>query len=217
MVTDEDMDLIDRFSEFTMTGTTRQYALMQAVRYIDQRRIPGDIVECGVWRGGAMMLAKAVQDPAAVKRDTFAGMAKPTDLDVGITSGRPAMETFSERQGSDYVDWCYSSLDEVQGNFKRAGLFGDDLIWHKGLVEDTLKTSNLLPSQIALLRLDTDFYESTAAEMEILYPRLTPGGVLIVDDYGTWAGAKKAVDEYLDKEPLLKCAVDSDCIVATKV
>jgi O-methyltransferase len=68
-----------------------------------------------------------------------------------------------------------------------------------------------------LLRLDTDFYESTAAEMEILYPRLTPGGVLIVDDYGTWAGAKKAVDEYLDKEPLLKCAVDSDCIVATKV
>jgi O-methyltransferase len=200
--------LLERFSAYTMTSVERQWALVGAIDYLNANRIPGDIVECGVWRGGNMLIAKELCKGAPLPRkfylyDTFTGMAAPTGADVTM-SGEPAEKTFRARERADYTDWVYASLDDVRGNFRDAGLLDDAAVFVKGKVEDTLRDAANLPGAIALLRLDTDFYESTKAELETLYPRLVPGGVLIVDDYGHWQGARKAVDEYFrDAHPLL--------------
>ena len=104
--------------------------------------------------------------------------------------------------------WCYSSLDEVRGNMTRTGYPAERMRFVKGKVEDSIPGE--VPLQIALLRLDTDFYESTYHELRHLYPRLAPGGVLIIDDYGHWAGARKATDQYFAEIglPLLLQRID---------
>lgn len=207
-ISPEEAALLARFSAFTMTSIERQWALVSAVAYLNANRVPGDIVECGVWRGGNMLLAKELCKGAKPGRkfylyDTFTGMSAPTDADVSL-SGQPADKTFRGRQRSDHTDWVYASLDDVRDNFRSAGLLDEQVIFVKGKVEDTLRVETNLPKEIALLRLDTDFYESTKAELEVLYPRLVPGGIMIVDDYGHWQGARKAVDEYFrDAHPLL--------------
>jgi O-methyltransferase len=106
------------------------------------------------------------------------------------------MSTFNESQRDSHNDWGYASLDDVKANFRSAGLLDDNIIFIQGDVAVTLEVPNNLPERIAALRLDTDRYESTKKELEILYPRLSIGGVLIIDDYGYWAGAREAVDEY---------------------
>jgi O-methyltransferase len=200
--------LLERFSAYTMTSVERQWAVIRAIAYLNANRIPGDIVECGVWRGGNMLIAKEMSKGSPLARkfylyDTFTGMSAPTEADVSL-SGELADKTFRERQRSDHTDWVYASLDDVRGNFRDAGLLDEQVVFIKGKVEDTLREEANLPKTIALLRLDTDFYESTKAELEVLYPRLVPGGVMIVDDYGHWQGARKAVDEYFrDAHPLL--------------
>jgi hypothetical protein len=200
--------LFQRFSAYTMTGPERQWALTSAIAYLNANRIAGDIVECGVWRGGNMLIAKALCKGSPLARrfylyDTFTGMSAPTETDV-TWLGQPAEKTFRERQRSDHTDWSYASLDDVRGNFRKAGLLDEQVVFIKGKVEDTLRVGVNLPKAIALLRLDTDFYESTKAELETLYPRLVSGGVIIIDDYGAWRGARKAVDEYFrDAHPLL--------------
>jgi O-methyltransferase len=106
------------------------------------------------------------------------------------------MSAFNELQRDSHNDWCYASLDDVKANFRNAGLLDDNIIFVQGDVAVTLEVPNNLPERIATLRLDTDWYESTKKELQILYPRLSVGGVLIIDDYGYWAGAREAVDEY---------------------
>jgi predicted O-methyltransferase YrrM len=108
------------------------------------------------------------------------------------------MESFSDETG-----WCYASLDQVSQNFAAAGLSTKTSHFVKGDVMETLKDN--LPEQISVLRLDTDWYESTRFELEVLYPRLSKGGVLIIDDYGHWSGSRKATDEYFSsiQAPLL--------------
>jgi O-methyltransferase len=91
--------------------------------------------------------------------------------------------------------WCYAALDEVRRNVGEMGYPGEKLHFVQGKVEDTIPGS--APEQIALLRLDTDWYESTRHELIHLYPRLSAGGVLIVDDYGHWQGSRRAVDEWI--------------------
>jgi hypothetical protein len=174
--------------------------------------IEGDIVECGVFRGGNMMLAKELCRDISVARrfylfDTFSGMSEPTDDDVSPVE-RPARETYQEVRRDTYTDWVYAPLEEVEENFRRNHLLDDSVFFIKGKVEDTLVDESQLPDRIALLRLDTDWYESTKIELEVLYPRLVSGGVLIIDDYGHWAGARKAVDEYFENEPVLLNRVD---------
>jgi O-methyltransferase len=102
------------------------------------------------------------------------------------------MSTFKELQRDSHNDWCYASLDDVKANFRNAGLLNDNIMFIQGDVAVTLEV-------LAALRLDTDWYESTKKELEFLYPRLSVGGVLLVDDYGHWAGAREAVDEYFKR------------------
>ena len=193
--------LLNAAKGLTMTSPIAQWELIQAIRHIEARKIPGDIVECGVWRGGNLVIAGLLKKRLGFDRkiwafDTFAGMTAPTDVD-----SKPADETLDVRKKFEQLDrdgrndWCFASEEDVLRNFA-ARVGGQDLRTVKGPVEETLRDPNNLPEKIAILRLDTDFYESTKAELEVLYPRLSPGGVLIIDDYGEWAGARKAVDEY---------------------
>jgi O-methyltransferase len=204
--------LMRRYAPYTMTSIERQWALIKAIEYLNANKIAGDFVECGVWRGGNLMIAKDLSRPSAMERkfylfDTFAGMSAPTAADT-THAGEDADATFRERMREDHVDWVYASLDDVRESFRRERLLDDQVVFVKGKVEDTLADKRNVPEKIALLRLDTDFYESTRAELEILYPRLISGGVLIVDDYGHWRGARKAVDEYFKGAPMLWSRID---------
>jgi hypothetical protein len=213
-------DWLTEASRFSMTGPIRMWALVQALEDTTRRGLRGDFVECGVWRGGNLLLAAQVRAHLGARwkiwgYDTFAGMSAPTEHDHKNRDDRPALETFRQLDRGDHNDWCYASLEEVRANVRRAGGAAQiELI--RGKVEDTLTSEANLPEHIAVLRLDTDWYESTKAELEILYPRLVDGGVLIIDDYGEWAGAKRAVDEYFAGQEIWLQYVDPSCRMVVK-
>jgi predicted O-methyltransferase YrrM len=122
-------------------------------------------------------------------------MTQPTDVDINYL-GESADAKFRDTRRSDHSDWCYAPLEEVKENFANAALSEERVKFIRGDVAETLRQTAELPAAISVLRLDTDWYESTRAELEYLYPRLSSGGILIIDDYGHWGGARKAVDEY---------------------
>ena len=105
-------------------------------------------------------------------------------------------------------NWASCSLDKVKQNFKEVKLNIKNIRFIKGKVEDTLKIKKNLPKKLSILRLDTDFYESTKSELQKLYPLLVKGGVLIIDDYGSWLGSKKATDEYFSNKKIFKHYID---------
>ena len=187
--------IFEEAREYTMTGKEAMFALYEAVRYVCSRKIPGDFVECGVWRGGSALVAALTMRELGDLRplhlyDTFEGMTPPTSADVDYEGGRAADYI---DQYADETGWCYAGEDDVRHVFGSRGL-GEWVRLVKGDVLQTLQSER--PSTISLLRLDTDWYESTKLELELLYPAISPGGVLIVDDYGHWEGARTAVEEY---------------------
>ena len=214
---------IRRVQPYTMTSPERLFSLVDAVRYISRTGIAGDVVECGVWRGGSMMAtALTLMECGDLSRDlflfdTFEGMAPPTERDVAI-DGQLASKLLRshEKTESDSV-WCYATLDHVRDAMTGTGYRTDAIHYIQGKVEDTIPLQ--APSKISLLRLDTDWYESTRHELEHLFPRLVKGGVLIIDDYGHWKGAREAVDEYLsaNKIKLLLNRIDYTGRIAVKI
>ena len=187
---------------YTMTSAERIFGLMEAIKYLSRNNIEGDVVECGVWKGGSMMAAAITlineknDNRNIYMYDTYEGMSAPTENDKTF-SGEPASKMLKAEDRKKNPDsiWCYSSLAEVQTTMKLSG-YNETLIHYvKGKVEDSIPKT--LPGNIALLRLDTDWYESTKHELVHLFPLLVKGGVLIIDDYGFWKGARKAVDEYI--------------------
>lgn len=199
-------------SRYSMASRERLFCTMLACRHVVQRGIEGDFVECGVWRGGNSLIAASVfrnEEPArkVYLFDTFAGMTPPEANDRELMSGKPAKEKHEALERGSHNEWCYASLEDVRGIFATRG-FGDDRVsFVMGDVRETLLEKENLPEKISVLRLDTDWYESTMLELEILYPRLVKGGILIVDDYGHWTGSKEAVDKYfagLGERPFLQ-------------
>jgi O-methyltransferase len=203
----EDRAILERVLPFTMTGPARIQALIDAVRYCVRREVPGAFAECGVWRGGSVMaMILTLQAMGETDRDihlfdTFEGMTAPTEHDVSPLDP-PASETWEQARqtGERAWDMLFSpevfNFDDVQRTVLGTGYPAERIHFVKGPVEQTLPEH--APDQLALLRLDTDWYESTKAEMDHLYPRLVDGGVLIVDDYGHWEGARRAVEEHFD-------------------
>ena len=197
---DEFRALHERCAPYTMTSVERMYAVYEAARYVTRAGIPGDYVECGVWRGGSSMMAAlafdAAGDPARAMWlfDTFEGMSEPTERDRAFDADDPVGKEWDRIKEEGSIVLARASLDDVRQSVQEAGIAPDRFDYVVGKVEDTLPAR--APERIALLRLDTDWYESTRHELEHLWPRLSPGGVLIVDDYGHWAGAREAVDEY---------------------
>ena len=201
----------DQVKSLSMVNYAGLYMTYQAAKNVALNHIPGDIVECGVWRGGASYLVAetlrtyGVSDKNIYMFDTFSGMSKPTKLDVkstGLDARSKYKTTFDGEL--NITDWCFSSLDEVKNNMKKSNYNYDQFIFVPGKVEETIPKT--LPEEIALLRLDTDWYESTHHELVHLYPKVVPGGLIIVDDYTAWKGARKATDDYLSslsKKPVL--------------
>ncbi len=187
-----------RGAQVTMTSFESTVALSIACKYLEKNFIPGDFVETGVWRGGSAIVAKYFLNNSRniFLFDTFTGMTKPTshDFRIGAKTNYETLSKWEKSKKPTHVDWVFASIEEVTKNFKKFGLLDDRVRFIKGDVTKTLKRG--VPDQIALLRLDTDFYDSTLIALQVLYPLLITGGVLILDDYGHWDGARKAVDEY---------------------
>lgn len=184
----------------SMVSDERLYATILACRHVIQQQIPGDFVECGVFKGGNAIIAAALFKAYGVQRrvwlfDTFLGMTKPTEHDRESSTGQEAIVEYSEKDRGSFNEWVYCPLDQVRAHFEAAGLLSDKVVFVQGDVLQTLRQSEL-PDQISVLRLDTDWYESTKIELEVLYPRLSVGGVLLIDDYGHFSGAQQATDEY---------------------
>lgn len=222
-----DRSVIDKASPYSMTGPVRMHAAMEAVRYVVDRDLPGAIVECGVWRGGTVLamvstlLERGCTDRDVYLYDTFEGMTQPTEFDTSDYSPA-ALEEWNRATGDGrawghWFDGEIYDIDLVRGLLAGTGYPAERVHFVKGPVEETIPGT--VPDAVAVLRLDTDWYESTAHEMEHLYPLLQPGGVLIIDDYGHWQGSRKAVDEYFAvpgrTRPLLH-RVDYTCRSAVK-
>lgn len=192
-------EIFRQVKDVTLTSVAKQYSLYNACRYVVEAKVPGDWAECGVWRGGSSMLAaltlKKLGDTSRRLHlfDTYEGMPDSTDKDV-----------FFDGASTIPKGALAAGLEEVRGNMSRTGYPEDRLIYVKGMVEDTLPAK--APEKLALLRLDTDFHDSTYHAMVHLYPRLVPGGVLLLDDYGAMRGAQEAVHTYLaetNQRPLI--------------
>lgn len=205
----------------TMTSPERVYVLIQAVRYLTRAAIRGAIVECGVWKGGSMAAAaRTLLQLNDISRDlylfdTFRGMTEPTTVDVDY-SGKHASKVWADWVGANGA-WCDAPLEQVKDVLYATGYPREKIHFIEGRVEDTLPAS--APESIALLRLDTDWYDSTRHELIHLFPRLVRAGVLIVDDYGHWQGSRKACDEYFEQNrvPILLNRIDAGGRVAVRL
>jgi len=201
-----DIEIIRAVEPYTMTSTERIHALVHAVRHIVRNRIAGDMVECGVWKGGSVMamaltlLQLGERGRSLYLFDTFSGMTAPSDVDVDYQGQQARVILDAVR--------CEASQQEVEKAVFSTGFEREKIHFVPGRVEETIP--DRAPASIALLRLDTDWYESTQHELLHLFPRLARGGVIIIDDYGHWRGARQAVDEYIAQNqiPLLLHRID---------
>jgi O-methyltransferase len=215
-------DIVQKVRNNTMTSPERIYSLIEAVLYVEKYNIPGAIVECGVWKGGSMMaVAHTLTHLGRMDRDlflydTYEGMSEPDDRDKTFdgASAKDLLAINTNREKN--MIWAYSTLETVQEGMQTTRYPGSRIHYIKGKVEDTIPGT--MPPEIAILRLDTDWYESTRHELEHLYPRLKRGGVLILDDYGHWIGARKAVEEYFagHRQPILLDRIDETGRTAIK-
>lgn len=214
----EEADTIREVRPFTMTSAERIYALIQAVRYVTKNAIEGAIVECGVWKGGSMAaVARTLLQLRDVERDlylfdTFEGMSEPTASDSDY-SGKQASELLQENPSFRCAD---APMDFVKNVLLKTGYPGERVHFIQGKVEQTIPAS--APDSISLLRLDTDWYESTKHELVHLFPRLSHNGVIIIDDYGHWKGSRQACDEYFaeNRVPILLNRIDYTGRIALK-
>ena len=184
---------------YTMTTPPRINALFQSMEYIRENGIKGDYVECGVWRGGNILgMMRYLEYHNNTEQniwlyDTFCGMTPPESVDVD----------FMENKAADILDqvFCLNSLDEVKQALTHSNYPSEKVKYVIGDICETLLLKENVPDKIALLRLDTDWYNSTKIELEVLWDKLEMGAPCIIDDYGHWQGCRKAVDEFFGNLP----------------
>ena len=196
---DEEVDVIRKVRPWTKTSPERIYALIQATRYVTDSDIPGAIVECGVWKGGSMAaVARILMQVNDVSRDlylfdTFEGMPEPGTKDFDFT-GHHASRVLRKSPEMLCAD---APMEDVKCVMQETGYPKGRIHLVQGRVEETIP--GYAPDSIALLRLDTDWYESTRHELVHLFPRLSHRGVIIIDDYGHWEGCRRACDDYFEQ------------------
>lgn len=198
-------EILDKSLPYTMGGVERTLATIASVQYVVERSIEGAIVECGVWRGGQMMAAAWTLRMLGEVRDlylfdTFAGMTVPDSRDRDL-SGTEAIATYQESARRPVGErWCEAVMGVVNRNLRSTDYPSERVHLVAGDVCETLPNS--APQSISYLRLDTDWYKSTAHELRHLYPRVTVQGLVTVDDYGHWQGARQATDEFIEEHSL---------------
>jgi hypothetical protein len=215
---DADWRIIQQGRERSMTSLERLQTLVDSVRYVVGRDIPGAFMECGVWLGGSVLtMVLTLQDMGVDDRDiylfdTFEGMTEPTEHD-GSQFHEHAQATWDRDKDKGETPWPFwfgaetFTEERVRELLYATGYPQERLHFVRGRVEETVPER--APEDVALLRLDTDWYESTIHELVHLYPRLAREGILIIDDYGHWDGARRAVDEYFGEHgPVLLTRID---------
>ncbi len=222
-LSDKDHELLNLIKDYSMTTEIRMYNLLQSLKQIKHKNIPGDYVECGVWRGGNIMLIKKflenenIDDKKIYAFDTFEGMPEPDNNDFDISKNISASVLLSRnKKDKESHLWGVCSLEEVKKNLIKNLKDMNNIYFIEGKVEETLDLKENIPEKISLLRLDTDWYSSTKKELEVLYEKVSPGGVIIIDDYGHWGGAKKAVDEFFKDKYVWMHYVDYACRLIIK-
>jgi hypothetical protein len=212
---EEDIRLLEDCLPYSMTNPIRMWALLTAIKHVEKNQIAGDFVECGVWKGGCLALMMKAQAGPSTRTvfgfDTFSGMTDPGIHDVDIFSGQVSLEDIEKYENK----YSYPGKLVVEKNLADLDC-NTDVRLIEGDVALTLKNTKNLPSKISILRLDTDFYESTKVELEVLFPLLSDGGILIIDDYGHYEGARRAVDEYFRGKNYLLHYVDYTCRLVVK-
>jgi hypothetical protein len=189
-------DCLDLVRNYTKSSRARLEGMADALCAIECEDIPGDVVEVGVWRAGNIMLARMLApDRVCWLYDTFDGMTEPDpELDIKLTGAlNRAIDTWNAKRKVG-CKWAAVSIDDVQQGFNTIGVSTERMHFVEGPVERTL--DKVVPLRIAILRLDVDWHAPTKVALEKLYPLVVAGGFLIVDDYGHWAGARKAVNDY---------------------
>ena len=219
----DDAKLISVVSKYSMTPKIRIYNLLQALRHIKQKNIDGDFVECGVWKGGNIILFKKFlenelknSNKKIFAYDTYEGMNQPSEEDYNLTSKVSAKILLKKEKNKDSNIWGISKIEDVKKNISENVKNLDNINFIKGEVEQTLNSEKNLPLKISILRLDTDWYLSTKKELEVLYDRVSSGGIIIIDDYGHWNGSKKAVDEFFSNKYVWMHYVDYACRLIIK-
>jgi O-methyltransferase len=216
--TDADWSIIQQGRQRSMTSLERLQTLVDSVRYVVDKDLPGALMECGVWLGGSVLtMVLTLQDMGVTDRDvylfdTFEGMTEPTEHD-GSRFHEHALDTWKAAQETGETAWPYwfgeqtFTEQRVRELVLGTGYPEERVHFVRGRVEETIPDH--APQELALLRLDTDWYESTQHELLHLYPRLAREGVLIIDDYGHWDGARRAVDEYFTEHgPVMLTRID---------
>lgn len=199
---------------WTMVSNPNLGFIYNQVLRVNKEGVEGDIMELGVWKGGAsmvMLFAEIRSGDAANPRtawlfDTFQGLPPPTveDDEKSKQAWSKVVAGTASKQKIRHVEdgkWCYGPKAIVKNNIRSTGYPLTHIRMVEGKVEDSLPVTNL-PENIAVLRLDTDWYKSTRIELDLLWDRLSPGGILYVDDYCAWGGARKATDEFFEERGL---------------
>ena len=212
--------ILQKISPYTMVNPNK---LKVIYNYIMKNKLDGDIVECGVWKGGScMLMAYTLMNNNIYSKniwlyDTFEGLPQPSSDKDDIKAKNYWNDINSRKidKGSrggtiinNEVKWNYAPLDNVRNNMNSTNYPIKYIKYVKGKVEDTLNINTNIPKKISILRLDTDWYSSTKKELEILYPLLEKNGILLIDDYGYWQGAKKAVDEFFKDKKVTMFKID---------
>lgn len=209
---------INKILPLTMVSDENIEFLVSAIKYVKKNKIRGDYAETGIWKGGLSILSFLTFMNKDKKKmnfflfDTFEGMPKPSKYDKKINKDLSQVFDKWKKKTKTPEGWNLSPIDEVKKNIiKLCGKKSlNNFIFIKGKVENTLKIKKNLPKKICLLRLDTDFYKSTKAELNYLFNRVSKGGIIIFDDYSNWLGAKKAIDDFLKNKKYLLCKIDNN-------
>jgi len=213
----EDKTNIDNALKYALCSKPNLWSLIQSIRYISEKKIKGDFVECGVFKGGSLGLMALYAEKYQINckilgYDTFEdGFLKSTlnSKDISIKNKKIEFET--------KINNFYPTKHEVEQilkNFFTKEAYSPTLI--KGDILKTLKEEKNIPSNISLLRMDTDLYSTTKLQLETLYPKLEKGGVLHIDDYGMCPGVQAAVDEYFINQKIWLHRVDLSCRLMIK-
>ena len=217
-LSNDEIKKINKILKLTMVSQENLAFLVSVIKYLKKNQIKGDYAETGIWKGGISILSYQMFLEKNKKRkrfylyDTFEGMVKPGKFDKKLNRDLSQVMDKWKKTLKTKEGWNFSSLDEVKKNIiKICGKRSlKDFCLIKGKVENSLKNKKNLPKKICLLRLDTDFYNSTKAELDYLFNRVSKGGVIIFDDYSNWLGAKKAIDNFFKNKKYLLCKIDNN-------